>query len=65
MLDECYGSFTVGEIPFTASQILSQLDPIAYDCGFSDFNDEELGEKQSELEDLESELIDFENSTEV
>ena len=37
MLDECYPDIKIGYISFSASRILSELDPIAYNCGFSDY----------------------------
>ena len=38
-LDYRYGYFTIGYIKFDASRILSELDPIAYSCGKSDYED--------------------------
>jgi len=37
LLDELYGCFAVGEISFSASDILYELDPIAYSVGLSDY----------------------------
>lgn len=36
MLDEIYGEVNVG-VTFAASRVLSELDPIAYACGFNDW----------------------------
>ena len=41
---------------YSASMILKNIDEIAYRCGFDDYNDEELSNFISELEDLEEEL---------
>ncbi len=41
---------------YSASMILKNIDEIAYRCGFDDYNDEELSNLISELEDLEEEL---------
>lgn len=38
-LDEIYGPIMVGNMAFCASRILSELDPIAYRCGFADWAD--------------------------
>lgn len=38
-LDDAYGYFTIGYIKFDASRILQELDPIAYSCGKSDYED--------------------------
>jgi hypothetical protein len=38
-LDDCYGPFSIGYITFDASRILQGLDPIAYNCGKSDYED--------------------------
>ena len=37
MLDECYGDF----MNYSASQILKEVDPIAYRVGFSDYQEYE------------------------
>lgn len=39
-LDEVYGEINVGVI-LRASKVLSECDPIAYSCGFSDWLDAE------------------------
>ena len=38
MLDELY-SIKIGSIDFRGSNILKQLDPIAYRCGFTEYLD--------------------------
>jgi hypothetical protein len=37
MLDEWYPSCKIGSSEFYPSQILKELDPIAYNCGLADF----------------------------
>lgn len=37
MLDETHDDVEIGYITFTASQILNECDPIAYETGFSDY----------------------------
>ena len=52
MLDDCHeGVFNI--LPST---ILKECDPIAYNCGFSDYNDEELSTLEEEIQQLEEEL---------
>ncbi len=41
MLDETYENYHIGELSWTASQILAELDPTAYRCGFNDWLDAE------------------------
>ena len=39
MLDACYPEVQIGVCTFSPSRVLSELDPIAYRCGFSDWTD--------------------------
>jgi len=39
MLDECYPVVKVGSLTFYPSRIVSELDPIAYDIGLSEYYD--------------------------
>jgi hypothetical protein len=41
MLDECYSDCTIAGQHFTTSYALKEIDPIAYQCGFSDFQEYE------------------------
>lgn len=73
-LDSLYEPYEIGYIKFSASRILSELDPIAYNCGKSDYEDtldvtdepeyqeleEELNTLEEELQDLEEELAEME-----
>ena len=63
MLDECYPEL----FNMLPSRILEECDPIAYNCGLSDYvdsieleNSSEYNELVSELEELESELEELE-----
>lgn len=50
MLDELY-PVEIGDMSFCASRVLKELDPIAYNCGFSDWLDaNELTTDESEAE---------------
>lgn len=51
MLDELYAPISIAGIEFDPSQVLKELDPIAYQCGFNDWLDScELTTDPSELE---------------
>lgn len=41
MLNECYGEIRIGEITFSPSKVLEELDPIAYGCAYNDWTDSE------------------------
>ena len=65
------GTVTVAGYEYYPSNILQEVDPVAYNCGFSDYADsreleefEEYNELVEELEELESELEDKENELE-
>ncbi len=74
MLD-CEGTVSAGGLTFSPSRILSELDPIAYSCGLSDYvgtmdltESEEyqaltdkLEELESDIETLEAEIDELEN----
>ena len=53
---DCDGDVKIGGLSFVASRIVKELDPIAYRCGLSDFNDERLSKLETEIEDKESEI---------
>ena len=68
-LDEIHGEIMIGCISFLPSRILSELDPIAYRCGFSDYidsldieDDEDYQELQAELEEVKEELSELEEN---
>ena len=54
--DEMLDEVGIDTSIYSASMILKNIDEIAYRCGFDDYNDEELSNFISELEDLEEEL---------
>ena len=65
------GAVMVAGMAFTASRILQELDPIAYNCGLSDYvdgidkeEDEDYKELVEELEGLESQIITLEEEIE-
>jgi hypothetical protein len=51
MLDELYSPINIAGIEFDPSQVLKELDPIAYQCGFNDWLDScDLTTDPSEIE---------------
>lgn len=56
MLDNVYGTFKIGVCEFSASRVLSELDPIAYNCGMNDFNDERMSELENEINEVQDEI---------
>ena len=39
MLDEAYGMIEVGALSWDAHRVLEEMDPIAYNCGYTDYLD--------------------------
>lgn len=39
MLDECYPDYEIGDLSYTASQVLKEVDPVAYDIGRDEYVD--------------------------
>lgn len=44
LLDEIYGEVTMGQLSWPASQVLREMDPIAYNVGMSDWESSEIAE---------------------
>ena len=55
MIDECTEDIVIFGMTYSPSRVLKEIDPIAYRCGITDYNDEELSELENELEELEDE----------
>lgn len=62
-IDELEGDVTICGMSYSASRVLSEIDPIAYRCGFADYCDtldaseiEAYQELETELDELEREL---------
>lgn len=72
-IDSIYPEVSVGSLTFSPSEIMKELDPIAYRCGKSDYESnydlddceeyttlkDKFESLENELEDLESELSDL------
>ena len=70
-LDDVYGEVQVCSFEYSASHALKLLDPIAYNCGKSDYESnydlddcEEYNDLKDELESLENQLSDLESELE-
>jgi hypothetical protein len=37
MLDDCHEPYRLGQLEYSASEVLKAVDPVAYRCGFADF----------------------------
>jgi len=42
-LNDCYGEITIGGLTFDPARIIEELDPTAFNCGFSDFQEYDEG----------------------
>lgn len=67
-IDSIYPEVNIGSLTFSPSDVMKQLDPVAYRCGKADFESnydlddcEEYTELQDELESLEDQLFDLES----
>lgn len=56
MLDSCYPDIEIMGMTYSTSKVLSEVDPIAYRCGHSDYNDSLLSDIQSEIEEKVAEI---------
>lgn len=50
ILDECYDDVVIGSLHYAPSQVLKDVDPIAYRCGISDEVSFRLSDYQYEFE---------------
>ena len=71
-IDSIYPEVTIGSLTFSPSDIMKELDPIAYRCGKSDYESnydlddcEEYNDLKDELEILEYELELLEAELEI
>lgn len=56
MLDDVYGEIDVCGYKYYAGRLLQEIDPVAYNCGHSDYNNSLLSDIQSEIEEKEEEI---------
>lgn len=71
LIDDCNEMVQIGGLTYSPSQVLSNIDPVAYRCGFNDYCDgidkediKEYQDLQDELDALESELEELEDKNE-
>jgi hypothetical protein len=57
MLDETYGEVVIGSCSFYPSEIMKQMDEIAYNVGFDDYVDAQLGDNIYEVEEFGEVLV--------
>jgi len=50
LLDECHEEIHIGNLTFSASEVLKKCDPIAYNCSINDFVDSFLTDAYYEAE---------------
>ncbi len=55
MLDDIYGETKIGPYEYSTSKALAEVDPAAFNCGFSDWLSSEIGET---LEEIDGEYFD-------
>jgi predicted nucleic acid-binding Zn-ribbon protein len=75
-LDESIPEIEIGNLTYSPSYVLKNVDPVAYRCSLNDYADlvfdasetdeyealqEEIDQLQSDIEDLEREIEDLEN----
>lgn len=63
MLDEVHDTVRIGCCTFDPSRILSELDPIAYRCGLSDFVDAE--ESDDRIVEIKGNYYDYDEVEEI
>lgn len=64
MLDETYGTIDICGYEYAASLALYEVDPTAYRCGRSDWEDAEASNLEWELENMrDGETLEFYDST--
>ena len=61
MLDDCSPIVKIGNLEYSPSYVLKNVDEIAYNCGYNEYIDSEISDLNSEIEDLESEIKDIIN----
>ena len=55
------GRIKILGIEYTASTSLKEIDPIAYNCGYNDYFDEQLSELESDISDKKDEIAELQS----
>jgi len=58
-LDDIHEPYKIGVCEFYASKVLSELDPIAYNCGYGDYVESERESYQQTIDDIKEEIEDL------
>lgn len=59
-LDDCYGEVSVCGMSYSAGRVLSEVDPVAFRCGWGDYESEIQSELEAQLEREDESDIEFE-----
>lgn len=63
MLDDCYEIIRIGTMEYCPSNVLREVDPIAYRCGFNDWLDSEM--RDDYVVEVNGEYYDAEKVEEI
>ena len=55
----------IGSLEYTSSQVLKNVDEVAYNCGLNDYNDERIGELAEAIEAKEAEIAQEEGEKSI
>ena len=58
-LDE-QGDIHIGNLTYTPSAVLKEVDPIAYNCGLNDYNDARITDIEEEIDQLKDDIKNLE-----
>ena len=65
MLNECYGPVELCGMTYDAAHVLESVDPIAYRCGFSDWQDSQYSDILWTLEHMEDGGVEYYDDYEI
>ena len=65
MLNDVYGDIDIAGMMYNVATILKEVDPTAYRCGHSDFNDSLLSDVNNEIADKEQEISELAQLNEI
>ena len=56
MIDDTHEVVKIGTLSYNPSQVLKQVDEIAYTCGYNDYFDEEISDIENQISDKKEEI---------
>ena len=59
MLNDVYGDIDIAGMMYSVATILKEVDPTAYRCGHTDYNDSLLSEVNDEIDAKQEEIDNF------